>query len=368
VTGEWRRPEPAHEPAVEVPLTGDGPLAVAAASPPPGDDVPPPPNWRKLVGIAAVIGVVSGVALAIVLLAFVWNDGATDDTGGGPTTALDDRGVAPVITTPPTLSPLETLPSPDRAPSTTRGPAGTTETSGFDVTLPTFPEIADASAVAVDGFDLSAAVIAMDVDRAVRSETRVELGAGGYSLDVTIVRDPNTDRYAVTFENSAQTQRAIVDVASGLTYVTTDDAAWFTIDNGDIVSGTDTTDVREFFRRMMIGPVRSDTLGAASVEPGAIVQLDDTTIARRFDAELPGAAIPEWQLYVFSPVTEFSPGDRAESMSYSLYVDPAGDLRRVVGASVVGGVPQLVDHRVDVLPVRIVLDLPDPATVTTGSG
>ena len=53
-------------------------------------------------------------------------------------------------------------------------------------------------------------------------------------------------------------------------------------------------------------------------------------------------------------------------MTYTVYVDEHNQIRRIVGLSDLGGVPQLVVHDLGLPSERIPIELPDPATINTG--
>ncbi len=342
-------------PAFEIPLTGDGPLAN-----PTDEGAVPPPNWRKIVGLSSLGGVVGGIVLSVVLLGVVWNDDG-DNGGGDPSTTI--------VTTPATLASLGTIPEPDQGiPTASAGPgAPAREGSLLDqIVVPTYPPVTEGEAVPPDGFDLYAAIAQLDDDIARRSSTHLELGVGGFVRDYTIARDPTTDRYEVTREGVTM----IVDETTGLTFVdwsSPGDEQWLPIDDRSLAESVGIASVGEFYHRLLLGPIRPDTISSATVTPGDVVLLDDgISAARAFDIELPGALIPEWQLYVFGPTNEFVPSDRPSRLTYTVYVDRHDQIHRIVGLSDLGGIPQLIVHDLGTLTERVPIELPDPATINTG--
>ncbi len=201
---EWARPDERpigrSTEIIDVPLTGpdDDPHARP-------DTGAPPTDWRRLLAIALVGGTVLGVGGSVLLLS------ADDDEPVPTDTTLSADDIAAAITTPPTLAPRETLPAPDFA--------GDEVATSADVTVPAYPEVPGVGLADLVQFDIGGAVGLLGDDVPRRSETHVELGVGGYVLDVTIERDPVRDRYQVIFESRGNTQVAIVDVPSGITYV-----------------------------------------------------------------------------------------------------------------------------------------------------
>jgi hypothetical protein len=356
VTDRYEQHDQPSPPAFEIPLTGDGPLSI-----PIDEGVVPPSNWRKIVGLASLGGVVGGILLSVVLLGFVWNDDDGDNDGGDPPTTI--------VTTPPTLASLGTIPEPEQDVSTeSAGPgAPAREDSLLDqIVVPTYPPVTEGEVVPSDGFDLYAAVAQLDDDITRRSSTRLELGVGGFVRDYTIVRDPTTDRYEVTREGATM----IVDGTTGLTFLdwsSPGDEQWLPIDDRLLAESVGIDSVGVFYHRLLIGPIRPATLSSATVTPGDYVLFDDgISTARAFDVEVPGALIPEWQLYVFGPTNEFLPSDRPSRLNYSVYVDGRNQIRRIVGLSDLGGIPQLIVHDLATLAERFPIDLPDPATINTG--
>lgn len=364
----WQRPadgpEPTHrqvEASIEVPLTGDGPLS----SPSESARSAPPPNWRKVVGLASLGGIALGVLTSVVLIGVVWND---DDPSGGiagdPATTIDGLDPSTLITTPPTLATLE--PAPDAA--STRPPTGSPlparDGSLLDeIAVPNYPLAEPGIPIATGSFDLAAAVDRLGTDVARRSSTTLELGVGGYRRLYSIVRDPTADRYGAILDQLA----AVVDEQAGTTYldVSSPDAAqWIRSDNQRVAASFDVESVGVLFQRLLLGPVRSDTISAARVSPGQLVVLDDgLTTARAFVVELPGELVPEWQLYAFGPTDEFLPSDRPGRLEYTVYVDERNEIRRVVGLSDLGGIPQLIVHDIEILADPVPVNLPDPALI-----
>ena len=347
--------------AIEVPLTGPGgaEAEVGAAARPIGRP-PPSPSWRAVAIGAAMAGTAIGIG-AVVL------SGSGDD-GDDP----DDTGSAPVIagaeiTTPPTLRPLDTLPVPDDPQLERVVPTGPEATSSQDrslfdgVTRPVYPAVTDVGLGELVQYDIAGAVAMLGDDIPRRSTTHIELGTAGFVLDVTIERDTVRDRYRITFESDDDVQTAVVDIATDTTYIRTGDGRSVDVLNADIISGSGAADANEYFDRLLLGPVRPDTFVAAATRGRGLVTIDDVRIARQFISNIQGVAIPEWQLYVFSPVFEFPVEDRPSLLEYAVYVDDAGRIVQVDGLSLVGDVPQLIEHRLEEPAEPIVVEIPPPA-------
>ena len=338
----------------EIPLTGNGPLAN-----PIDEGAVPPPNWRKIVGLASLGGVAGGIVLSIVLLGVVWSDDGNDDVGDPSTT---------IVTAPPTLPSLGTIPDAEQGLSAASAASGAPAREGSLLDLidvPTYPPLTGRQVASADGFDLYRAVSQLDVDVARRSSTRLELG-GGYLRDFAILRDPTSDRYRVDRDGAV----SIFDGTTGLTYADFSlpgDDQWLPSDDRPLADSVGVGSVPALYQRLLLGPIRPDTLSSATVTPGEFVILDDgLTSARAFTVELPAAVIPEWQLYVFGPTNEFPASVRPARMTYTAYVDELNQIRRIVGLSDLGRIPQLVVHDLGTLAEPIPIALPDPATINTG--
>ncbi len=350
----WGRPAADGAPAelrdavvVDVPLTGDD-----DATRPRGDDEPPTTHWRRLVGVALAAGVALGVVVASVRLAT--GDGG-DDADSTPT---GEQGVV-AITTPPTLRPLETLPPPASIAADGEAANGpfTRPASPEPVVVPTYPPASDAALSENVEYDIGAAIARNDDDVARRSDTHVELGYGGYVLDVTIERDPEHDRYRVVFESSDSSEEVIVDVATDTTYINPGTENEVTIPNDDILAPGD-TDIRDYFDGLLRGPLRAETFDAAATRGRGIVTIDGVGDAREFVSYVDGDLVPEWQIYSFGPVGEFRPSDRPALLEYAVYVDEAGRIVQVDGVAMLDNVPQLVQHRMTVLDDPVAINLP----------
>ena len=355
--------------SIVVPLTGDGPLADDADRPTSSSDGTAP-NWRKVVGIASLVGVALGVVTSVALLSFISHDDADGEgIAGDPSSTIDQVGLESLITTPPTLEPIPPPGGGDDVTVTSRRPsAPSREGPLLDlVVTPTYPP-ADG---ALDGsFDLEAAVSALGTDRPRRTTTHLELGVGGYQLDVTIVRDVDQDRYELTTDVGDAPVRWVVGDAGVEMYLdlsSDGDEQWIPVDGSDFAEfyGFDTAGA--LLDVLMRGPIRPDTIGSAISTAGDVVALDDgVSVARAFTVEIPGVLIPEWQLYLLGPTDEFLHSDRPSTMIYTVYVDDHDEIRRIVGLSDVGGIPQLIVHDIESLVDPISIELPDPATINTG--
>ena len=162
----------------------------------------------------------------------------------------------------------------------------------------------------------------------------------------------------------------IVDEASGLTYVdasTPEDEQWLPVDDRLLAESVGAASIGQLHRQLMLGPIRPDTISSATVTVGDFVLIDDQiSVAREFTVTVPAALIPEWRLYAFGPTSEFVASDLPSRLTYTVYVDERNQIRRVVGLSDLGGIPQLVVHDLGTLAEGFVVELPEPATINTG--
>lgn len=372
-----RPPSRPDQPGIEIPLTGGGPLTPRGGAQTAPDDRPDPTNWRRVVGLASLAGVVAGVVVAVVVLNTGQSDEPGGGIGGGPSTTLDGFQLATSITTPPTL------PGPDQGaatvpatvPGTASGqPANTlasqpettepvSEVSATTGSLPDYPQFTGVPTGGLDSFDLEASVARLDDDVPRRSETHIEVGPKQATLDVTIVRDPFNNRYRLWLVSEAGVREAIVDIDSGLSYLP-DDGNWVAIPNSGLVIGVGADEVAGYIERLMLGPLRPDTWAAATVEPGSLVFFPGTdAIARRFQVQLPGDLIPEWQFHDLSVNATLPSELRPERMTYLAYVDDQGELSRVLGEAPIDGADQLITHQITRLSEPEIVLLPDPALI-----
>lgn len=350
-----------------MPLAGDGPLAQRTND---SDGEPAPPNWRRIVGLASLGGIVLGILLSVVLIGFVWDDDdePADGIAGDPSTTVAEFDVATLITTPPTLDPLVLTPPTETGPPP-RGPLNlptTTPIENFG-TLPSYPAYTGVPEGGLDSFDLPAAVASLGEDLARRSLTHVEVGSS-YAVDVTVVRDPINNRYSAEVSRVFGSQRAIVDVDAGLTYFSSssDPELWVVTPNSEADTGVYDAELPAYFDRLLLGPIRPDTLDIATVEPGLLVFFEGSDmIAREFAVELPGDAAPEWQLYGLSGFDSLSGVRRPEQLNYTVQVDDTGEVTRVFGSADLGGGEQLVIHQIERLYEPQIVLLPDQSLVRT---
>lgn len=359
MTDEWGRRSNSSLDVFEVPLVGEPPSNSGAVPGRTGRQ--PATNWRRVIGVSLVLGTTLGIATSVFIV--------TNDTEerAAPITAPDDA--ATVVTTPPTLVGLDELPRPDDPASigeqidASPRPASSQVTAVSDLvavpTYPTYPALPDTPLSDVVRYSVATAIDRHAEDSARRSTTHMELGVGGFALDVVIVRDPVHDRYQLEFETQTFTQTAIVDPATNSTYIESSDGAVDVVLNREIMAGTDAETIHEFVDRLLQGPVRPDTVDVANLRERSLVTIDGVGTARQFVVDIAGAVIPEWQLYVFGPTAEFSPADRPDDLEYSVYVTEDGRIAQVDGVSYLGDVAQLITHRIEVLAEPIVIELPE---------
>lgn len=332
---------------IVVPLVGDD----DAGSPQSQADEPHRPQWRRTIAIALVGGTVLGVAGAMLVL------GSDDDPLETAATTIPPDELSARITTPPTL---ETLPPPED-PATRRAPPGP-PTSATAVTVPSYPPVTDVGLVDLVQFDIAGAVDRLAEDRPRRSDTRVELGNGGFVIDITIERDPVLDRYRAVFRSGVRTEEVTIDVPGNRTVVVRElDSGpdLLELSNDELLAGSGATSVNELFDPLLLGPLRPETFEAAATRGRGLVTVDDVRVARRFLTVVRGELIPEWQLYAFAPQFDFPIEDRPPLLEYSVYVSESGDVVQVDGVSLIGDVPQLVTHRLTEPAEPITIEMPD---------
>jgi hypothetical protein len=338
----------------EIPLVGDGPFRPTQES-----DDPTPPDYAG--GRGPIVVAVIGIAIVALVIWAVTGGSGDDRDLEDPGAAISGES-AVAITTPPTLGQLEVLPPATVAQPTVEAPR-LADSASAEVFAPTYRDIAEVDLSELLRYDIADAVARLDgIDVPRRSETHLELGIGGYELDATIENDPVNDRYRITVESRVLTEVAIVDIASGTTYIDSGTDANTTVSNDDLLFGTGATDIRDFMDRLMSGPVRPDTFRAAGTRGRGLVEIDDVGVARQFVTNVEGALIPEWQVYVFGPTFEFEPGDRPSELEYFVYVNEAGDIVQVDGVAMLGNVPQLVQHRITTLDEPVEIDLPSESS------
>jgi hypothetical protein len=318
-------------------------------------------------------GPIAAALVGVVLVGFaIWAvaEGSGDDPGDEAAAASGEMAAA--ITTPPTLGPLESLPPVAVAPPTVEAPTveapRLADRASAEVVAPAYPDVASIDLTELLHYDIARAVERLgELDVPRRSATHLELGVGGYELDATIDRDPVNDRYRITVESRGRTEVAVVDVATGTTYVESGTDAVATVSNDDLLIGTGANGIHDLMRRLSDGPVRPDTFRAAGTRGRGLVEIDDVGVARQFVASVEGALAPEWQMYVFGPTFEFEPDDRPTVLEYFVYVNEAGDIARVDGVAMLGNVPQLVQHRIELLDEPVVIDLPSGLPPSTSA-
>lgn len=344
---------------------GDVEPVTAGASP--GSDP------RRLIRRSSLAGVAVGVVAATVVLALTDDD--PGDDADEPPVATVLGGTEPQLTTPPTLTPLDSLPS-------TRNPDAFTDMNGttsqdrvlFDrfaaITVPEYPSIDDAPDDDLTGFDLEAAVRGLAVDASRRASTRYEVGSGAFRLDVIVSRDAGLDRYELVVDRSTgESSRLVVDVAGGTAYATASRSdEWVAIANDDLVAPDGAT-IADQLDRLLAGPVRLDTLAdAVLVTGGPLVSIDGGPPTRRHSVTLRAGVVPEWARYQLGPVADAPPPDPSDPIAFFAYVDETGVLTEVTGTFPFGNTAQLVVHRLEELPADTEITLPDRvAAADTGS-
>lgn len=357
-------------PEFEIALTNPDGMAVSRDD---GDPARQPTNWRRVVGIASIAGTVLGIVVGVVFVQV----GDDDNSSSGTATTLDPDSLATSITTPPTLSPLAELPPTDFVPGTlSTAPQGTTSQTRRpfnQVPVPVFERFEGTPPESLDGYDLDAAIANLSNGAPRHSSTHLELGFQGFVRDYAITHDAQNGRYFVAFgDATGGSTVAILDEPGETLYIDVSaadaDPEWITLDPAAEAGLFGVDSLGLLYDHLLAGPIRGDTITTAEVATGDLVFLDDgTSLARSYEVVVDGAAIPEWQIYALGPTREFAPIDRPGRMTFTVYVDGSSEIRRVVGLSDLGGIPQLIVHDIERVAEPFTIDLPDPATVGTPS-
>lgn len=349
---------PGSEPTdrIEIPLTGTGGEPGSPGEPSPSE----PTDWRRLVAIASLAGTALGVVVSVVILT---SDG---DDRPPPSTTVAPDAIAELITTPPTL------PRPGVADLAEMDGTTSQDRSLFDpdpsIAAPQYPSLGLPDE-ALDRFDLAGATARLDIDVARRSTTRYEIGRGGFVIDVAIGRDPANDRYELVIDGDADRIRVVVDVATGTGYVqrSAEPDAWRAVAL-DVLSPRE--DFAALLGRLLLGPVRTDTLsGATLVAPGdAVAIADGAAPARRFSVLLTAGQVPEWARYRLGPVGDAPPPLDDDPILFFTYVSEADQIVEVSGTFPFGNTEQLVVHRIETLPPSFEVEVPDVPPTTAPQG
>ena len=353
---EWARPDP-DRPVDAARI--DVPLAGAADAHPRPDGDRPTPNWRKVTAISALAGVALGLAVAIVVL----TAGADDDP---PEATLDPDELSDAITVPPTLTPMT---APLTTEPTSTGPATPPASRQpgamvFDLDLvaasvETLPARPDADVEPSDGFGLSdGSLAALDAPLARRSVTDHVVGVDGFEQTVTITNEPTTGRYEIEFDIGDATQRVVIDLLGGLTYVPAGSSGWQTFPNDEIAASVGATDMATFLRNLQLGPIRSDTRNDWElVQSNGIVDAAGEEL-REHVVVLDATAVPEWSRYAFGPNSEAAPLPGNTKVGFAVYVASDGSIRRISGSAEYGSTIQRIVHHIEKLDTPTMIELP----------
>jgi hypothetical protein len=293
---------------------------------------------RRSALVVAALASVVGLAAIWLLVAAVADDDGPERSGAPTSRALDSEAIVP-----PTVASVLSMPASD------------------GLVVPTLPTIGTPTVRRVDPSVLAADVLRMTADVPRRATTRIELGNGGYVANVSILRDPANDRFLISLDTGAGPSWAIIDVADATVYYSADRREWASTDDSIGVQGLPYRRMGEIYERLLDGPLRPDTLGAATVDDTGTTRLADGRSAAAYTVELPGSAIPLWQLYYLAPRGDFAPSDRPGDLVYQVSI---GDDREVVvGISDVGGIAQIVRHEVELLSSPIAVGLPSASSI-----
>lgn len=224
------------------------------------------------------------------------------------------------------------------------------------VTVPSFPAADPEDRL--DQTDIVAGLVPLHEDVPRRSTTRVVLGQAGFVVEVTILRDPFTDRYDLEVDYGDGPSYAVVDARSGITYVSTDRERWSATGvRRTPAGGAGEAAPGDLYRRLLDGPIRPDTIDDARIVARTPATIGPGRTAEASTVELAAEHVPEWQLYHFAPQVEFDPASLPPSLVYDVYSSDESLI--VIGLSDADGVPQLVQHEIEVLPERVVIPTPD---------
>jgi hypothetical protein len=312
-----------------------------------------PQRSRRVALIAAAIVTAAAIAIGVIVLA-----GADDDSTAAPTTgSVETDGPADVA-----VGDLDVLPLPELDPP----PTGSIVAGRSPLTVATYPPVAaeEATDVEIGPRDLRAAVRAATIDQPLRTTTRVEIGDGGFRSTTVITSDPDAGRYRIEIGGDLRSRRAVVvDTEAGLaTFLEIDDdreTVSGSVPDEDLADELDAPDVRSALRPLMLGPVRSDTLGAATaIELDELVDLDGS-VARRFDVDLPVGVVREWVPYRLAPAGEAAPLGDGTTVTFDVHVSQDRRIVLVTGAQPYGATVQRIVHTIELLDAAPRIELPD---------
>ncbi|MDJ0769682.1 MAG: hypothetical protein QNJ12_12845 [Ilumatobacter sp.] len=327
----------------EVPLTGQQQASADATGP------PPPVDWRRTTALASLAGVALGVIVAALIIA-----AADDDPAGAPPVPTT-TGAATAPASAPPLGGQDTLPAPAvGAPGTT---SSTVLVDAARATTPAFPPVVGLSSEEIDGFNLAVALGSAGNDLPRVATTSLVVGRDGFTTDVEVERDPVNDRYEVRQRLTAGrsepvVQHLIIDVPDGFTYIGlavegSPPSRWERYANDLLAASAGLTDMRAFAEPLLLGPVRLDSIGAATVDDTAqVVELPGGRgRAREFRVTLPADAIPSWAPYALGPVDAPSPS-ASTPIAFTVYVTGGDEIRRVDSTIAFGSTTQSITHEI----------------------
>jgi hypothetical protein len=304
---------------------------------------PTPTNWRKVVALSSIAGVVLGAIVAAVMI--------TSDDGAPPSpTTLPREELAALITTPPTLPPVVSEVPDDPRPLVVQAP---------EFSLPRYPATFTGAGSAFDastftGPDLDAPRVATIIATSSASST---------STESRVAYDQTNERFELTVDLPVGSARTIYDARTGTIYEqrpsTDPDDVWRSRDGSAALARITRTlgiSVDDYFRQLVLGPVRADNLDEAitiSTDDFSYEVLGQTT--HRLVVRLPVRTIGLWQ-----------PGgaeDPEAIVTYEVYVDDDGEVvltqGLVSGADAVRG----LQHSMAFPETGTIIELPDADTV-----
>jgi hypothetical protein len=322
----------------------------------------PPPNWRKVVALSSVAGLVLGAIVATVVMV------GDDDEPPSPT-SLPREQLAALVTTPPTLPPIDGLDDAsvddagvdDAGVDAGRGTADGPDRAASVVSIPEFPATFAGDGSAPDPAEL----VPPGTELSRRVTIVSQRSTGGEPIQTRIAYDAESGRYELVVDLPVGTGRTIYDPATRSLFEQEPSMAsvdsWRRRDADAAFAGLLTSlgiTVDEYFEQLLLGPVRADDLdGAVSVATDDFTYEVAGFDTQRFIVTLPLDSVGVWQ------TSRRAPGIRV----YEVYVDDVGRILRTQGITSGDDDVVALQHVVS-YPDDVPIALPDPDTVTDPDG
>jgi hypothetical protein len=303
------------------------------------------------------------MALAVMVTVMVAVALAGDDGGGGTEQAE------------PTAAPLETItPAPTAAPRTAVPPSSIAMPA---LSLPEYPSVPGTAGSELGAYDLEAAVAAnVPGDVARRTMFRVigsaPDGTGPVSanamiqetLRATVANAPDTGRDRLRVEWGDLVSEMVVDRADQAVYglFSTGDGTWRSIEPDSLTSGSGTDRLDTLFDAFVAGPITPATLERSTVTTSDdLVRIMGGVHARRFDVEVPLAALRPYGALVFANISSGTVASAAapESITFQVYVTDQPALALVTAEFEVGSESFVMSQVFDRRPANVRIELPE---------